>query len=353
MWPHKIILKTCGTTTLLLGLDRLLAIAREHCGFDSVWRCFYSRKTFMFPERQMGPHKKWEDEVKFLDETFGTGKGSAYVVGKMNGDHWLLYLTAPAEGGDATTQPASPSAADHLMQNVLSSSARLQLAPQPEASTSKSNGYPANGAAGSSTLAATPPSPPDQTLEILMTHLDIDACKAFYYPPDLLAAEDGDQEGHAAGLQLSQKLGIDTLLQGSTLDSFLFTPCGYSANIVKDDRYATIHVTPEADWSYASFECNVDFRAPLEPDQPHGKTIYDSEALHNLISRVLGIFRPQRLSITLFVSVEESAAGVDQGNTPETKTILDPKVAEGYRRTDRILYEFAGYHLLFSTFEKR
>ena len=70
VWPHKIILKTCGTTTLLLGLDRLLSIAREYCGIDQAWRCFYSRKTFMFPERQMGPHKKWEDEVKFLDETF-------------------------------------------------------------------------------------------------------------------------------------------------------------------------------------------------------------------------------------------------------------------------------------------
>jgi S-adenosylmethionine decarboxylase len=186
-----------------------------------------------------------------------------------------------------------------------------------------------------------------------MTHLDPEACRAFYYPAELLVAGEGDQEGHAAGLQLSRKLGVDTLLQDATLDSFLFTPCGYSANIVKEDRYATIHVTPEADWSYASFECNVDFRAPVEPDQPHGNTIYDSEALHNLIGKVLNIFKPQRLSITLFVSVEESAAGVDQGNTPETKTILDPKVAEGYRRTDRILYEFAGYHLLFSTFEKR
>jgi S-adenosylmethionine decarboxylase len=70
VWPHKIILKTCGTTTLLLGLDSLLNIAREYCGMEQAWRCFYSRKTFMFPERQMGPHKKWEDEVKFLDETF-------------------------------------------------------------------------------------------------------------------------------------------------------------------------------------------------------------------------------------------------------------------------------------------
>lgn len=71
VWPHKLILKTCGTTTLLLGLHRLLSIAKETCGFNDIWRCFYSRKAFMFPERQIGPHKNWDDEVKFLDNVFG------------------------------------------------------------------------------------------------------------------------------------------------------------------------------------------------------------------------------------------------------------------------------------------
>lgn len=34
-------------------------------------RCFYSRKSFFFPERQSGPHKDWRDEVNFLDGIFG------------------------------------------------------------------------------------------------------------------------------------------------------------------------------------------------------------------------------------------------------------------------------------------
>lgn len=289
------------------------------------------------------------------------------MVGKMNGDHWLLYLTSPKDVADVdgTAAPPSPAAGDHLMQDVLSSAASAlaisSSSSVPDASP-LSNSQASTSASGQSVKTngqsrPTPiPSPPDQTLEILMTHLDPEACQAFYYPVEqLTSVDDGEenQHGHLAGTELSAKLGIDSLLPGSTLDSFLFTPCGYSANIVKDDRYATIHVTPEQDWSYASFECNVDFRTPESPDQPHGQKIYDSEALHNLIGRILAIFRPQRLSITLFVSVEEAQAGVDQGSTPETKTILDPKVAEGYRRTDRILYEFAGYHLLFSTFEKR
>jgi hypothetical protein len=34
-------------------------------------RCFYSRKSFFFPERQQGPHRDWTDEVRFLDNVFG------------------------------------------------------------------------------------------------------------------------------------------------------------------------------------------------------------------------------------------------------------------------------------------
>jgi hypothetical protein len=33
-----IILKTCGTTLNLLGLHRILDIAREYCGLTNVWR---------------------------------------------------------------------------------------------------------------------------------------------------------------------------------------------------------------------------------------------------------------------------------------------------------------------------
>jgi S-adenosylmethionine decarboxylase len=51
-----VILKTCGTTINLLGLTRIIEIAREYCGFEHVHRCFYSRKSFFFPERQVGPH---------------------------------------------------------------------------------------------------------------------------------------------------------------------------------------------------------------------------------------------------------------------------------------------------------
>lgn len=78
VYPHKMILKTCGTTTLLLAVSRLLEIAKNYCGFEKVWRVFYSRKAFMFPERQLGPHRSWDDEVKFLDKYFGKCHVSVY-----------------------------------------------------------------------------------------------------------------------------------------------------------------------------------------------------------------------------------------------------------------------------------
>ena len=72
VFPNKIIMKTCGTTLNLLGLPRILSIAKDYAGLDSVYRCFYSRKSFMFPEYQIGPHKGgWSAEVGFLDDIFG------------------------------------------------------------------------------------------------------------------------------------------------------------------------------------------------------------------------------------------------------------------------------------------
>jgi S-adenosylmethionine decarboxylase len=73
IFPHKLILKTCGTTTLLTGIPPILALAHE-AGFQygDVHRVFYSRKSFMFPERQRSPHGSWGEEVQRLNSYFGS-----------------------------------------------------------------------------------------------------------------------------------------------------------------------------------------------------------------------------------------------------------------------------------------
>lgn len=112
---------------------------------------------------------------------------------------------------------------------------------------------------------------PDQTLEILMNDLDPSIlkkyCKGYY----------------SDAKELTKKQGIADLVPGSTIDDVIFEPCGYSANGILKDSYITIHVTPQAEFSYASFETNVKF-----------------SSFKKLIGSVLEIFKPGRFIMTLF-----------------------------------------------------
>lgn len=181
MFPNKLIMKTCGTTLNLLGLPRILSIAKEYAGLDSVYRCFYSRKSFMFPEYQTGPHKGgWTAEVGFLDDVFGqclqlrfsprsprakdkikltstciislADNGSAYTVGPMNGDHWLLYVTSPRDQTPTPSVTPSASTSDTTHTPLLSSLANL-LTPASSHAPAHSSDDHSSYASSSSVLA--------------------------------------------------------------------------------------------------------------------------------------------------------------------------------------------------------
>ncbi|CAE7072058.1 unnamed protein product [Rhizoctonia solani] len=315
--PHKLILKTCGTTLNLYGLPTILDIAAEHCNMRTVHRCFYSRKSFMFPERQPGPHREWTSEVGYLDTLFkerpnlGLGAGAGYTVGKVNGDHWLLYVIEPEDPGSDDEHEA-------------------ETAPLPTGTAL-----------------------PDYTVEILMSKLAAPARRPFFYH-DL---ENTEITPHERGAATAEQIGIASILPKSctTLDSFAFEPCGYSANALVEhpsgEGYYTIHVTPEEGWSYASFECNVPFEAGLDSDSATGPS--GMPTLLELIRRVTAIFQPGHLSVTLFVSSEEA----EDGRVPPIETaqrvFSRALTRAGYKRTDKINYEFGGYDLAFASFEKK
>ncbi len=63
VYPFKIILKTCGTTTLLKSIHPIINLAREECGLTDLNNCFYSRKNFLDPSKQLYPHTSFADEV--------------------------------------------------------------------------------------------------------------------------------------------------------------------------------------------------------------------------------------------------------------------------------------------------
>jgi S-adenosylmethionine decarboxylase len=264
----------------------------------------------------------------------------------MNGDHWLLYITGP--------------------QGCTPNSPQLNGA----------NGH------GTSDETAVTPKPPgiDSTIEILMTRLDPVVSRAFHFPDESSRSSTPFDRAR----QISSDLGITDLFppQLTTLDSYAFSPCGYSANALLKwgeigsfphaedhdpgdggEGYYNIHVTPEDGWSYASFECNV----PLSPvPAPHSRHIPD---LGTLLRRVVGIFRPARLTVTLFISsfgndeaeeeagesAIESAQRAFKTALSSTSTFHGNTGSSGhdgvYTRTVKINYDFGDYDLAFASFE--
>ncbi|EGP85169.1 uncharacterized protein MYCGRDRAFT_110636 [Zymoseptoria tritici IPO323] len=401
VFPHKLVLKTCGTTTLLCGLPRMLEIAALEGGFPHVktnlldgtsaaatpHRVFYSRKNFLFPTQQRGPHRSWREEVRYLDKMFLGG--SAYMIGKMNGEHWYLYITGP---NTQLTPPATPED-DHFQTPT-------QYVALPEQVKEISD------------------KPEDETLEILMTDLEESNARQFYLEDASEIAQDNVRRAHLARKDAIHHLGVipegngsSTSISGNTLvsgcssqaddsnfdvfaqtstdhsgsssdtedepltfgeelsteghtlgtvvtescgladlyptskypdariDSYLFTPCGYSANGVvpmpgdgESTSYWTVHVTPEPQCSYASFETNV-------PTRHTGRQTVD------VVQQVVGIFKPGRFSVTLF----EAKEGDEQGYAKKDKRM---DFVEGYRRVDRIVHDLEGYELVFRYFER-
>ncbi|KAG0230061.1 spermidine resistance protein [Actinomortierella wolfii] len=432
VYPHKLILKTCGTTTLLMALPKILEIAQKFCGLEKVWRVFYSRKTFMFPDRQLHVHRSWKDEVEFLDRHFE--HGAAYTVGKVNGDHWCLYLTAPqddclshitsrhnsvdSEDNKAAADAAAAALAEAQAASAAASAAEANAIAQVQALSiqtdrrgsvthyddspiespsgssatspslaSSSSSFSMSSTASSSTSYLYPSH--DQTVEILMTNLNPEAMKRFYQQPT-------DVPGTEGGVRVDQDTGLANLFPQAQLDSYLFTPCGYSANALQDGYYYTIHVTPEPVCSYASFETNIPVRLgkkkrsssssssrrssgrstpqnqqsgnvstseegemltdddKREKDEKEGAYHAGPETLTELISRVVEIFQPGTMSVTLFSSHMNEDGSLETERQAERRQRHMVKAMgriKGFTRTDRILYEFDGCDLVFGHFE--
>ena len=98
----------------------------------------------------------------------------------------------------------------------------------------------------------------------------------------------GVREGFVGGESRATR-GARSLLEGFTLDDHHFDPSGYSLNGIRGDRYFTVHVTPQLEGSYVSFETNFDFRQ--NPDA--------------LVQRVVDIFRPESFDVFAFLPNQE------------------------------------------------
>lgn len=150
----------------------------------------------------------------------------------------------------------------------------------------------------------------DATLQVLMHDLDASRMEIF----------DSEYSGTAA--QVEKVSGLDRLYPDMVTDSYLFSPYGFSLNGICGPQYFTVHVTPQPDGSYASFETNV-----LEEDYVR------------VINKIISIFRPGRFSVLLTTSMDAQCL-------PSHSTVVN--VAADYRVTEKSLYEFdCGYAATF------
>lgn len=213
VYPHKIMLKTCGTTALIHCIAGIIA---ETENLDlSVSFVQYSRTTFMYPKEQPFPHQDFSSETEYLNQFFD---GSAYIFGPTSGSPWHVYI------------------ADM----------------DPDAYSS------------------------DQSLEIVMFDLPEDTM-AHFHRKNLEAHI--LKSGEDSGLAASETSGISKIVGSGKIDAFVFDPCGYSCNVLDGPGYFTIHITPEPDCCFVSFDTN-----------------FPVSSYKSILCKVVNIFRPAKFA---------------------------------------------------------
>jgi len=320
--PYRFMIKTCGTTTLLNAVPKILDIAKHHCGLDTISAFFYSRKCFMFPDRQERPHGSWDSEVDFLEKIFPECKfnTSAYVVGKLNRDHWNLFMATPYE---ENVLKYTNSIADLPIEQFNS---EIETLIKEEV---KKNKFDNEGI-----------SEDDFTLEILMSGLDQKRMVNFWRTEEekrevMEIEERGDVyvKGKTEE-RVYEQSGLKAVFPQAQMDHYVFNPCGYSSNALLGEHYYSVHVTPEDICSYASFECNL----------PLGNKLNQYKSYNELIYKVLNIFNPEQFVITLFTRKPEGTLG-------QIRDFV-PKNIKGYQKMDKIIYDLNKWNLAFCQFTR-
>lgn len=231
VWEYKYIMKTCGTTTLLFCLSRLLEFAAElGMRLKSVG---YSRKNLNDPGAQSWPHQSFADESSYLDELVAQHKvqGNGFIIGPADEDHLVVYSASAMADQLSDFKTAVPRALPGLRTR-------------------------------------------DTTFTLMMFGMHPDVARYFY------------QCVCPTGLEMRKKSGMGKLFPSDCyVDETSFSPCGYSMNALLEDAYFTVHITPEEASSYVSFETNASPRA-LGLDPEDGYT--------SLTANILSVFRPVR-----------------------------------------------------------
>jgi len=309
IFPTKIILKTCGTTMLLKSVGPILDAAKSVGARPDFLQ--FSRSNFMFPQKQHFPHRHFSEETDYLNKLLGK-EGDAFILGTLQGPRWHLYIV---DFNEVDASNYKQQTCELIMFN-LDPKIMKQFYQQAEAikagegaSSSSSSTSPSHGgcaSCGSPTPAAS-----------------MEECKE-----EKLVNSSGqgfanlNGEGSRSGDDATKRSGIDLLLPYSQIDAFLFNPCGYSCNGLLKDTYFTIHITPEPECSFVSFETNLNVRC-----------------FNALVKQVTETFRPGSFCLSLFVDeaslISDSRKGLEWNAVAgyTTKSVTHQAFKEGYNAT--------------------
>lgn len=308
VYSHKLILKTCGATTLLLVLPKVLALAQQlGCSLSHV---HYSHFRFAHPSLQPYPHSSFAEEegavAKLLSGRIAAI--SSKVLGERGGaDDATRWYALCADGLDAlegATPPVSPP------------SVPSPPAPSP-APLAAANATSVAGGARFASLADEPP-----VVEVAMEGLAPSVCALF------VGASHAELTGRALAQAMTSASGIGALVPDATVDDWAFEPCGYSMNALRGEYYYTVHVTPEVGFSYASFETN-------DPS-------YANDAS---VAAILDVFQPASCTVTLTThgAPEASAAGGAGSGVEAPSTYSVASAWETSRLSARVQVASASY----------
>jgi len=265
VYPYKLYLKTCGISSPLLCTPSLAELAQTLN--TSLERVLYSRRNFLFPASQCYPHRSMDEEEGYLKQFFPSGQ-SVHLGKRDDPDHWFLF--------EALLSPnlCSPISRDYL--------------------------------------------PVSPSFEITMTgKLCAKTMMNFFGAHNGLAAG----VGGPGELKIAEKSGIAQLIEGVVIDEYAFSPCGFSLNGLKGDGFLTIHITPQDEFAYVSYETNI-----VGVDY------------HKLRDELLQLFQPEKF--TLLISNAPTSVtdlgDIDYLLTARTDTLLNglPIFFERCQRTD-------------------
>ncbi len=200
IWPHRVVIITCGTTQLVKAMIFLI----QTIGINTIQNFFYQRKNEYFSHLQSS---NFFQDVEYIQQYLS---GNSYRMGHLDAHHLYLFHYCNTQAPHARTGP---------------------------------------------------------TYELLMHHIDSEIAPIFIKNKNNLE-------------KINHYLSLNSRLKSWVLDEFIFSPCGYSMNAIKEDTYMTIHVTPENPSSYISVESNQNL-------VPYAKVLLD-------------LFKPQSFDFIAF-----------------------------------------------------